>query len=57
MSDKRFSNKRLIAGGLVAGGVMVGAAGLVIGAGIAKADGYTVEAHHGHTVSLVRADR
>ena len=32
------STKKLVYGGVVAGGLMLGAAGLVIGAGIAKGD-------------------
>ncbi len=35
------STKRLVAGGVIAGGLMLTAAGLVVGAGIAKADTLT----------------
>jgi hypothetical protein len=44
--------KKLIYGGLAAGGLMLGAAGLVIGAGIAKADPYTVEDVPGYLAGL-----
>jgi hypothetical protein len=38
--------KKVIIGGLVAGGLMVGVAGLILGAGLAKAEPMTVDDHY-----------
>lgn len=41
-----MGNKKLVIGGLIAGGLMVGVAGLILGAGLAKAEPMTVDGHY-----------